>query len=135
MGTGSGNVDQLKSTTLKKVNKVKIHARIDGRKIFRIQFNVNSDKMNNNETYNESLEDILDQTTLELELSGNEPVSQDPREDEPLIQNPENQGTDQTTERIHYVFNTNEGNRYIVQGTSNRSVCLLYTSPSPRDRG
>ena len=125
MGTGSGNVDQLKSTTLKKVNKVKIHARIDGRKIFRIQFNVNSDKMNNNETYNESLEDILDQTTLELELSGNEPVSQDPSEDEPQIQNPENQGTDSSTERIHYVFNTVEGNRYIVQGTSNRSVEII----------
>ena len=89
--------------------------------------------------------DILHQTTVELELSGNEPtVENDPKADhdsEDVTEIPEeeiseeehdtepNPNTDQTTDsnagQIRYAFETVKGERYIIQGTSDRRVKMI----------
>ena len=99
----------------------------------------------NEETVNLSDLDILDQTTVELELSGNEPtIENDPKANHdsgdvteiPEEENSEeeldtelNPNADQTAEnnedQLRYVFETVKGERYIVQGTSDRSVEMI----------
>ena len=100
---------------------------------------------NNKETVNLSDLDILDQTTIEIELSGNKPsVQNDSKEaDDPVevLEIPEeenseeehdtelNPNADQTAEnnedQLRYVFETVEGERYIIQGTSDRRVEMI----------
>ena len=103
---------------------------------------------NNNETVefaNLSDLDILDQTTIEIELSGNKPsVQNDTKDDHDSGEvleipeeesseeehdaelNPNNDPSNETNEeQLRYVFNTVEGERYIIQGTSDRRVEMI----------
>ena len=111
-----------------------------------------SKKMEDNNNYvradevvNLSDLDILHQTTVELELSGNKPtIENDPKADHdsgevteiPEEENSEeehdtelNPNADQTAEnnedQLRYVFETVEGERYIIQGTSDRRVEMI----------
>ena len=96
---------------------------------------------NNKETVNLSDLDILDQTTIEIELSGNEPsVQNDSNEaDDPgeVLEIPEEENSEEehdteldpnvetNEEQLRYVFNTVEGEQYIVQGTSDGRVEMI----------
>ena len=111
-----------------------------------------SKKMEDNNNYvradevvNLSDLEILHQTTVELELSGNKPtIENDPKADHdsgevteiPEEENSEeehdtelNPNADQTAEnnedQLRYVFETVEGERYIIQGTSDRRVEMI----------
>ena len=118
-----------------------------------------SKKMEDNNNYvradevvNLSDLEILHQTTVELELSGNKPtIENDPKADHdsgevteiPEEENSEeehdtelNPNADQTAEnnedQLRYVFETVKGERYIVQGTSDRSAERKATVRTPR---
>ena len=87
-----------------------------------ILFNKNLTMMENNnesgeETVNLSNLDVLDQTTIEIELSGNEPSVQNDSNFDPNVETNE--------EQLRYVFETVEGERYIFQGTSDRRVEII----------
>ena len=105
----------------------------------------NNNHVRDDEVDNLSDLDILHQTTVELELSGNEPtVENDPKADHdsddvteiPEEENSEeehdtemNPDTDQTADnnadQLRYAFETVEGERYIIQGTSDRRVEMI----------
>ena len=82
--------------------------------------------------------DVLDQTTIEFELSGNEPSIQNDSE-VPEIPEEETseeehgtelnqnnvQNAETNEEQPRYVFETVEGGRFIIQGTSDRRVKMI----------
>ena len=99
--------------------------------------------MNNNneinvDTANLSDLDVLDQTMIEFELSGNEPSIQNDSE-VPEIPEEETseeehgtelnqnnvQNAETNEEQPRYVFETVEGGRFIIQGTSDRRVKMI----------
>ena len=140
---GKSVVFKTKRKTTNVENKNNIKKLIFLRKLSEMEDNNNH--VRDDEVDNLSDLDILHQTTVELELSGNEPtVENDPKADHdsddvteiPEEENSEeehdtemNPDTDQTADnnadQLRYAFETVEGERYIIQGTSDRRVEMI----------
>ena len=138
-----GNTDvPAKSTASKTKRKTtNVQNRIIIKKLTLLNKTSKMTDNNNKETVNLSDLDILDQTTIEIELSGNEPsVQSDSNEaDDPgeVLEIPEEENSEEehdteldpniepNEEQLRYVFNTVEGEQYIVQGTSDGRVEMI----------
>ena len=142
----SGN-DELpaKSAAPKTKTKTKRSTNVEVRKIVnkltlinRITTAMDNNNESNVEATNLSDLDVFDQTTIEIELSGNEPsILEDPvvleipeEETSPEEHSTEpNQNNAQVAEtnenRPRYVFNTVEGGNFIIQGTSDGRIEMI----------
>ena len=140
--TSGGTERPVKSAALEtKIKRTNAKIRIIVKKLSLL--NKISKIMDNNnkinvETANLSDLDVLDQTTIEFELSGNEPSIQNDSE-VPEIPEEETseeehgtelnqnnvQNAETNEEQPRYVFETVEGGRFIIQGTSDRRVEMI----------
>ena len=143
----SGNTDTRVKTGKSRINRKSTYAKINKKlTLFEIiQLTMENNNITGEGIVNMSDLDILNDTTLELELnavlSTNEPSIQGEQninlvpEDASEIPEDENsteehdaepnQDAEPNTERLNYEFETVEGERYTVQGTSDGRVQVL----------